>query len=119
LGTENSAGFGEAVFACGGLWCAVPPPDENLDEMLENQEFRRWGEGVEGGARFSSEVVRAEFDRASVICFAGSVWLSSTGGEGDGWGGGLGAGESWSELESDLGRAVAFLATLSECLKPN
>ncbi len=64
MGTENSAGFGEAAVACGGLWAALPP-ELNLDEMLENQELRRCGVGVEGGVLFSSELVPAEFDRAS------------------------------------------------------
>jgi hypothetical protein len=69
LGTENSAGAGEAAVACGGLWCAALAPELNLDEMLENQELRRCGVGVEGGVLFSSELVLVEFDRASVTGF--------------------------------------------------
>lgn len=112
MGMENSAGLGDAVVACGGLWWAVPPPEVNLDEMLENQELRRCGEGVAGGF-FSSEFVLAEFDLPSAVCFPGSVWLPLIAGDVGGFGAGLGAGESLPEFESDLGRAVAFLATLS------
>ena len=45
-GTDSSAGFGEAVLACGGL-CVAALPDENLDEMLENQEPLRCGAGAD------------------------------------------------------------------------
>jgi hypothetical protein len=66
----------------------------NLDEMLENHEFRRWGEGVEGN-RFSSEAVLAELDRVSAVCFSWSGWLLlSTAGDGEELGAGLGAGVS-------------------------
>ena len=74
MGTENSAGLGVAAVACGGLWWATPPPEVNLDEMLENHEFRRWGEGVPGGCFLSSVLaILAELDRAIVGCFPGSV----------------------------------------------
>jgi hypothetical protein len=53
LGTDSSAGLGEVVLACGGLWVARLP-DENLDEMLENQEPLRC---VRGTAFLSSETV--------------------------------------------------------------
>ena len=38
MGTESSAGFGDAVLACGGTWTAPAPEDENLDEIFENHE---------------------------------------------------------------------------------
>jgi hypothetical protein len=94
LGTENSAGFGEAVFACGGLWWATPPPDVNLDEMLENQELRRCGLGVADGGLFSSELDLAELARTRVGGLLSSVWLPLTAGDEGGLGAGLGAGES-------------------------
>ena len=90
--------------------------------MLVNQELRRCGVGVEGGVPFSSELVLAEFDRVSVACFPCSVWLplvaGAEGGLGTGAGVGTeaGAGEGESrppELDSDLVRDIAFLATLS------
>jgi hypothetical protein len=43
-----------------------------LDEMLENQELRRCGEGVAGGF-LSSVVDLAEFDLPSAVCFPCSV----------------------------------------------
>jgi len=122
LGTENSAGLGEAAVACGGLCWAALPPEVNLDEMLVNQELRRCGVGVEGGVPFSSELVLAEFDRVSVACFPCSVWLPLVAGDEGGLGAGAGvgteagAGEGESrppELDSDRVREIAFLATLS------
>ena len=86
---------------------------------MENHEFRRWGEGVRDG-RFSSDVVRAEFDRVSAGDFTGSAaCLPSTARVGEELVAGLGVAGSGAELESDLGRAVAFLATLSRDLIPN
>ncbi len=99
LGTENSAGFGVAAVACGGLWWATPPPEVNLDEMLENQELRRWGDGVPGGCFLSSLLaILAELDRAIVGCFPGSVgaWLPLVVGvavDGLGVGAGVGVGD--------------------------
>jgi hypothetical protein len=42
------------------------PPEENLEDMLENQEPLRWGDRYD---RFSSELVRASVGRAE------GVWL--------------------------------------------
>lgn len=69
LGTDSSAGLGEVVLACGGLWVARLP-DENLDEMLENQEPLRW----EGGTAFlSSEMVLVRLGRAAAPLFGAVV----------------------------------------------
>ena len=65
LGTDSSAGLGEVVLACGGLWVARLP-DENLDEMLENQEPLRW---VRGTAFLSSETVLIRLGREATPLF--------------------------------------------------
>lgn len=68
FGTENSVALGETLFDCGGLLCPALPLEENLDEMFENHEFRRWGDEVEEGCRFSSAADLAEFDRVRAFC---------------------------------------------------
>lgn len=83
--------------------------------MFANHEFRRGGEGeaVMAG-RFSSKALLAELDRVSVAVPAGSTDLSWSAARTVGEpGAGLGAGESWAELWSDLRRDAVFFATLS------
>lgn len=108
-GTESSAGFGDAVFAWGGLWLAVLP-DENLDEILENQEPLLCGaEGV----RFSSELVLDKGGRGAAALSDTSVWLLLVAA----WGiGEVGGGEAMADVESravwesDLLRTAVLMA---------
>lgn len=67
FGIENSAGFGERLFAWGGLW--TRSLDENLDEMLENQEPLRCGGAPAGEGGFSSELDLVNEGRVGVTCF--------------------------------------------------
>lgn len=114
FGTENSAGFGEAVFACGGLWAALLPELLNLDEILENQEFRRCGVGMGDVDCFSSVLVLREFDLRGVAGASLSDCPPLTVEGVGGWfAAGVGVGESRPGLDNDLGRDAAFFVSLS------
>lgn len=73
FGIDSSAGFGEVLFACGGLW--TRSLDENFEDMLENQEPLLCGEVPGGGDRFSSELALVKDGRAGVVCFVGSDFV--------------------------------------------
>ena len=73
FGIDSSAGFGEVLFACGGLW--TRSLDENLEDILENQEPLLCGEVPGGGDRFSSELVLEKDGRAGVACFDGICFV--------------------------------------------
>jgi len=86
------------------------PPEENLEDILENQEPLRWGDKYDF---FSSELVRASAGRVGAVwpgvVFGGAPdWVVVGGGEPDA-GGPAGMGESRAGCVIDLRLVTTFV----------
>ena len=118
MGTGGETWLGGELSVAGGVWPLGE--DENLDEILENQEPRRWGDDPPlAAAILSAELLLPNPGRDCGMVFgvlgaglAASAlpFVVSEAGAGV-WGRGCGGSRGCDE--TDVLRKVAFLATLS------